>query len=378
VAVPLLDLQAQYASLQQEVNEALERVLKSQRFILGDEVERLEQELADYLGVPHAVGVASGTDALLLALRGLGVGRGDEVLVPSFTFFATAGAVVNAGARPVFVDIEPRGFNIDPEGLERHVTKRTKALVAVHLFGQCAAMEPLRAMAGRHGLALLEDAAQAIGAGLGDRMAGSMGDIGSFSFFPTKNLGGYGDGGLMTMADPELEARLRKLRVHGAGSEYHHQVVGYNSRLDALQAAVLRAKLPHLEAWNEARRRNAVRYREGLEGAGLCGGPDAPVRLPEELPGRRHVYHQYVIRARSRDALRRFLQERQIGTGIYYPVPLHQQNCFRDLVPGELSLPHSEEACGEVLALPIYPELRAEQQQEVVAAVAAFYEGGGR
>jgi len=371
--VALLDLRAQYASIRHDIDAALQRVLESQRFILGDEVSSLEQEMSDYLGVSHAVGVASGTDALLLALRAAGVGPGDEVLVPSFTFFATAGAVVNVGARPVFVDIEPSGFGLDPERLEEHASERTRALLVVHLFGQCVDVQPLQALAQRHGWALIEDAAQAIGATLEGRKAGSLGVSGCFSFFPTKNLGAFGDGGLVSTSDADLAARLRTLRMHGADAEYRHSVVGYNSRLDALQAAVLRAKLPHLDSWNDARRRNAQRYREAFGATGLCAGLQPSVRLPQEHPDRRHVYHQYVIRAQRRDELRHFLQQRQITTGIYYPVPLHQQQCFHDgVVPG-LELPQAEQACREVLALPIYPELSAAQQKEVVDAVADFY-----
>ncbi|MEE8386604.1 MAG: DegT/DnrJ/EryC1/StrS family aminotransferase, partial [Dehalococcoidia bacterium] len=350
--VPLLDLRAQYESIRGDIDAALQRVLESQQFILGEEVNSLEREVAGYLGVSHAVGVASGTDALLLALRGAGVGPGDEVLVPSFTFFATAGAVVNVGARPVFVDIEPTGFGVDPARLEEHVTARTRALMVVHLFGQCVDVRPLQDLAQRHGWVLIEDAAQAIGATLGESKAGSLGASGCFSFFPTKNLGAFGDGGLVATSDDDLAARLRRLRMHGEDAEYRHRVVGYNSRLDALQAAVLRAKLPHLDSWNSARRRNAQRYHESFQATGLCDGPQPPLRLPQELPDRRHVFHQYVIRAQRRDELRHFLQQRQIATGIYYPVPLHQQECFREGVPSRLELPRAEEACGEVLALP--------------------------
>ncbi len=371
--VALLDLRAQYESIRADIDAALRRVLESQQFILGDEVRSLEREVADYLGVSHAVGVASGTDALMLALRGAGVGPGDDVLVPTFTFFATAGAVVNVGARPVFVDIEPVGFGLDTERVEEHVTARTRALVPVHLFGQCVDMQPLQIIAKRHGLILIEDAAQAIGATLGGEKAGSLGGSGCFSFFPTKNLSCFGDGGLVATSDDDLAARLRTLRTHGADAEYRHSLVGYNSRLDALQAAVLRAKLPHLESWNKARRRNAQRYHEGLQATGLCDGPQPSLRLPQERPHRRHVFHQYVIRAQRRDELRHFLQQRQIASGIYYPVPLHQQECFRDAVPSRLELPRAEEACREVLALPIYPELSAAQQDEVVQAVVEFY-----
>jgi dTDP-4-amino-4,6-dideoxygalactose transaminase len=377
--VPLLDLTGQYETIRDELDGAIRRVVASQRFILGEEVEALEREVASYLGVSHAVGVASGTDALLLTLRALGIGDGDEVLLPTFTFFATAGAVVNAGARPVFADIEPQSFGLDADSVAARVTPRTRALIAVHLFGQCADLEPLRAVAEQHQLVLIEDSAQAIGAELDGRKAGALSAAGCFSFFPTKNLGGFGDGGLVSTTDESLAQRLRMLRVHGAPQgEYRHAVVGYNSRLDALQAAVLRAKLPHLDGWNDARRRNARRYRDVFKAAGLCGDePDAPVRLPVERPGRKHVYHQFVIRARHRDELRRFLGERSIGTGVYYPVSLHQQECFRSMVPEGMSLPRAETACKEVLALPIYPELTKADQEKVVAAIADFCRAGG-
>jgi dTDP-4-amino-4,6-dideoxygalactose transaminase len=372
--VPLLDLVAQYRSLREDLDAAVERVVASQRFILGEEVAALEREVADHLGVPHAVGVASGTDALLLTLRALGVGPGDEVLLPTFTFFATAGAVVNAGARPVFADIEAVSYGLDPAGLEAQITPRTRAVVVVHLFGQCMEFEAVRAVAERHGLPIIEDAAQAIGAELDGRKAGTLGVAGCFSFFPSKNLGGFGDGGLVCTADPALEEKVRMLRMHGAPQGgYRHAVVGYNSRLDALQAAVLRVKLPHLPRWNEARRRNAERYRRQFLASGLCGaGADGPIVLPAERPGCKHIYHQYVIRARERDRLREFLSARDIGTAVYYPLPLHQQECFRGL-GGGMRLPQAERASREVLALPVYPELTESQQEEVVGAIADFY-----
>jgi dTDP-4-amino-4,6-dideoxygalactose transaminase len=372
MAVPLLDLKAQHASLRAASEAALRRVVEAQQFILGEEVAAFEREIASLVGVPHALGVASGTDALLLALRGAGVQRGEEVVVPAFTFFATAGAVVNAGGRPVFADIEPDGFNLDAASLERALSDRTRAVVVVHLFGQCADLDPILALAARRGIAVIEDAAQAIGATYGERQAGSMGLAGCLSFFPSKNLGAYGDGGMITTADGTLDARLRRLRVHGQSGPYLHQEVGFNSRLDALQAAVLRVKLPHLAGWAEARERHATAYRERFAGLGL-EGRDGPLVLPRTLPGRGHVYNQFVIRARRRDELQAYLKERGIGTAIYYPRPLHQQECFAYLGQASLRLPVAEAACREVLALPVYPEMTEAQRMEVIAAVASFY-----
>jgi dTDP-4-amino-4,6-dideoxygalactose transaminase len=371
--VPLLDLTAQYRSIRDAVDAAIRRVVESQRFILGDEVAALEEEIGARVGVPHALGVASGTDALLLALRAAGVARGEEVVVPAFTFFATAGAVVNAGGRAVFADIEPEGFNLDAAALESALTERTRAIVPVHLFGQCADMEAILACAARHGLAVIEDAAQAIDATFAGRPAGSMGTAGCLSFFPSKNLGGFGDGGMITTADAALDERLRALRVHGQVGAYLHRDVGFNSRLDALQAAVLRAKLPHLRGWTEARRRHAAYYDRRLREIGLAGGRGAPLRLPRELPGRGHVYNQYVVRARRRDALRDHLTAAGIGTAIYYPRPLHRQECFTGLGQAGRDLPAAQQACEEVLALPVYPELTEAQQEEVIGAVARFY-----
>jgi len=370
----LLDLRAQHATLREESEAALRRVVESQQFILGDEVAAFEREVGDLIGVPHAIGVASGTDALLLALRGAGVQRGEEVVVPAFTFFATAGAVVNAGGTPVFADIEPEGFNLDPVALDASLTPRTRAVVVVHLFGQCADLEPIRAVCAERGVAVIEDAAQAIGATYRSLQAGSIGLAGCLSFFPSKNLGGYGDGGMITTADSTLATRLRRLRVHGQSGTYLHQEVGFNSRLDSLQAAVLRVKLPRLAAWQEGRRRHAAAYRERFTALGLAGSRGM-LGLPPELPGRGHVYNQFVIRARRRDELQAHLKARGIGTAIYYPRPLHQQECFAYLGQGSRSLPVAEAACREVLALPVYPEMTESQREEVIAGVASFYEG---
>jgi dTDP-4-amino-4,6-dideoxygalactose transaminase len=376
MSVPLLDLKAQYESIREDLGEALSRVIECQGFILGPEVEALEREMEAFLNVPHSIGCASGTDALLLPLRALDAQPGDEVVLPAFTFFATAGAVWNAGFRPIFCDVDPISFNVTRESVEAVWSDRTRAVVPVHLFGQMAPMGPLRELCQEKGAFLLEDAAQAIGArqrevGLEARdgwvMAGAAGDAGAFSFFPTKNLGGFGDGGMVSAREADLAERVRKLRVHGGQQMYHHEMVGTNSRLDALQAAVLRTKLPHLERWTEARRRNAARYDAGLDGV-------EEVIVPRTLAGNEHVYNQYTIRARDRDALRSHLAERGVGTGVYYPVPLHLQECFRELGGWEGQLPASERLCGEVLSLPVFPELGQDRLEEVVTAILDFYD----
>ena len=372
--VPLIDLKAQYASLRHEVRAAIDGVLESQRFILGPEVEALEQEIADYCGAGHAIGVSSGTDALLVSLMALDIGRGDEVVTTPFSFFATAGVVARLGARPVFVDIDPRTFNLDPAGLEAAISPRSKAIMPVHLYGQTADMDPILALADEAGVPVVEDAAQAIGADYRGRQAGTMGRLGCFSFFPTKNLGGFGDGGMVTTDDGELAARVRRLRTHGFSGQYRSSEVGGNFRLDALQAAVLRVKLRHLESWHEARRRNAERYRELFAAAGLAAS-DGPIQLPCESGHGRHIYHQYVLRCRRRDDLQAYLRERGIGCAVYYPASLHQQECFRGLGYETSDFPASEAAADEVLALPIYPELDESQQRAVVRAASDFYAG---
>ncbi len=345
--VPTLDLRAQYARIREPVRAAIERVLESQRFILGPEVDAFERELAAYVGVHHAVGVSSGSDALIVALMALGVGPGDEVVTTPYSFFATAGAIARLGARPVFVDIQPDTFNMDPRAAERAVGPRTKAVIVVHLFGQAAEVP-------RVGVPVIEDAAQAIGA----RPAGKLGAMACFSFFPSKNLGGYGDGGAVTTDDPELARKLRVLRTHGGEKKYLHEIVGGNFRLDELQAAVLRVKLPHLEQWIAERRAHANAYREGLRGVGL------PVEQHF------HTYNQFVIRSPRRDALKQHLAAREIDTAIYYPLALHRQPCFAYLQSPPM--PESERACAESLALPIYPELPVASRQAVIDAVNAF------
>jgi dTDP-4-amino-4,6-dideoxygalactose transaminase len=385
--VPLLDLKAQYATIREQVKAAVDEVFESQRFILGPQVATLEEEVARLCGVPCAVGLASGTDALLLSLRALGIGHGDAVVTVPYTFFATAGAIVNLGARPLFVDVETEGFNMHPErlaallerecsfnlGARRLVHNATgavvKAVVPVHLYGQCADMDEILAVARRYGLPVVEDACQAIGAGYRGKRAGAMGDLGCFSFFPSKNLGGAGDGGMVVSRDQGLADRVRKLRNHGMQPKYFHAMVGFNSRLDELQAAVLRVKLAHLEEWSAARRRNAADYDAAFLAAGLLGR----IRTPQTLDGRVHIFNQYVIRCPRRDELRAALQSRGIGTEIYYPLSLHQQECFQDLGYGAADFPRSSDAARQTLALPIYPELTAEQKQYVVRCIADFY-----
>jgi len=370
VSVPLLDLQAQYQSIRDVVLPALMSVVERQQFIMGPEVATLEQRIAELCGTRHGVACASGTDALLIPLRVLGLRPGDEVIAPAFTFFATAGAIHNAGGRPVFADIEPGTFNLDPAAVEAAITPRTRAIVVVHLYGQMAAMERIMALAARHGLAVIEDGAQSVGArqmvGGTWRMAGELGTVGTLSFFPTKNLGGWGDGGMMVTQDDALAARLRSQRLHGGTREYHHDEVGLNSRLDTLQAAVLLAKLPFLAGWSAARRARAARYHEAL--AGVTG-----IGLPPTDPANEHIWHQYTIRAERRDALVGHLRARGIGHKVYYPLALHLQPCFAHLGQGAGSLPVTEAAMASVVSLPIYPELTDAQQAEVVDTLRAFY-----
>lgn len=365
--VPFLDLQASYEELKQEIRSAIDGVCDSQRFILGPEVAALEAEIAEFSSCRHGIGMSSGTDALLAALMAVGVGPGDEVVTTPFTFFATAGVIARLGARPVFADIDPVTYNMDPEKALACVTDRTKAVVPVHLYGRCADLEPLLPLRDR-GIFLIEDAAQAIGATDDQgRLAGSIGDMGCFSFFPSKNLGAFGDGGMVVTSEDGLRESLYTLRVHGAKPKYYHHLVGGNFRLDALQAAVLRVKLQHLAGWTRRRRLNADMYRETVRELGLA----EIVKLPSDIPG--HIYNQFVLRVPERDALRDALSAAGIGTEIYYPLPLHLQECFRGLgyAPGDL--PEAEAAASEVLALPIYPELSSVQQRLVVEEMANFY-----
>jgi dTDP-4-amino-4,6-dideoxygalactose transaminase len=373
LSVPALDLKAQYQSIRVEIDAVVRRVIESQYFILGPDVSDFETDAAAYCGARHAVGCASGSDALLLPLMALGIGPGDEVVTTPYSFFATAGAVWRTGARPVFVDIEPDTYNIDPSKLEAAVTPRTKAIIPVHLYGQAADMDPINAIAAKHGIAVIEDAAQAIGARYGDRRAGTLGHSAAFSFYPSKNLGGFGDAGMITTDDPALAKQVARLRVHGMEPKYHHHEVGFNSRIDALQAAVLRVKLRHLDAWTEGRRDVAARYRALFAEDGL----DAAVTLPIERDGYYHVYNQFVVRvpSASRDALRAHLTTRKIGTEIYYPIPLHLQVCFATLGHKPGDFPISEAAALETIALPMYPELTDEALRHVVNSIGEFFEG---
>jgi dTDP-4-amino-4,6-dideoxygalactose transaminase len=393
VPVPLLDLKAQYASIRDEVREAIDRVADSQHFILGPEVEALEKEVAEYSQCQFGIGVSSGSDALLVALMAIDLKPGDEVITTPYTFFATAGAVARLGGESVFVDIDPLTYNIDPKAIEAAVTERTRAIIPVHLYGQMADMDPIMEIAARHNLIVIEDAAQAIGAEYKGRRAGSIGHLSCFSFFPSKNLGGFGDGGMVTTNDPELADRVKLLRNHGYRPKYYNKVVGGNFRLDAIQAAILRVKLKYLDGWTEARQRNAAQYRDLFEQAELAIRPNtlaelrndaytngkspldgtAGVVLPREQPEGRHIYNQFVLRSGRRDELMAFLKTRKIGTEIYYPVPMHLQECFADLNYHAGDFPLSESAAAETLALPIYPELTREMITTVVEAIADFH-----
>ncbi len=372
--VPLLDLPRQYAAIQSELDSAVADVVRSQRFIMGPRVDELEEQLAARIGIKHAIGCASGTDAILLSLKALDLPAGSEVIVPAFTFFATAGAVWNAGLKPVFCDVDPATFNPTAETIGAVLSPRTKAVVVVHLYGQMAEMMPIMQLCNEHGIAILEDAAQSIGArqqidGV-ERESGSLGTTGCFSFFPSKNLGGFGDGGLITTNDDRLAERLRKLRVHGGRQMYHHELVGTNSRLDALQAAVLSAKLPHLQRWTDARRVHAAKYDEAFAG-------HSSITTPVTLAHNYHVYNQYTLRVEQRDALKQRLDQAKIGNAVYYPVPLHVQECFKPLGYKAGDFPESERAVNEVVSIPVFPELTAAEQDEVVDAIIGFYTDGG-
>ena len=368
--VPLLDLAEQHQQLRPELEKALARVLDTNAFILGSEVASLEREIAEYCGTKYAVGCASGSDAILLALMALGVGPGDEVITTPYSFFATVSSITRLGATPVFVDIEPDTYNIDASQIESKITQNTKAIEPVHLYGQCSDMLRISEIASAKNIPVVEDAAQAIGAEYNGGRAGAISAIGCFSFYPSKNLGGLGDGGMMTTDDESLNRKLLGLRNHGAEEKYYHKYVGLNSRLDGFQGATLRVKLPHLEEWTTRRRENAERYRTLFTDAGLT----EQVGLPVERENCRHIYNQYIVRVPSgRDELRAYLTENDVGSDIYYPVPLHLQECFSYLGYREGDLPESERAARETLALPIYPELRPEQQEYVVETIAQFF-----
>ena len=385
--VPLLDLKPQYHSLKSQLDEAILRVAESQHFILGPEVQKMEEEFCDYLKCKHAIGVSSGTDALLLALMAIDLKPGDEVIVPTYSFFATAGVVSRLNAVPVLTDIDPVTFNIDPAEVKKKITKKTKAIIPVHLYGQSADMEPLMSIAKEHNLKIIEDAAQAIGTQYKDgKFVGTIGDIGCFSFFPSKNLGCYGDGGLVTTDDDDLAFKLKIKRVHGGEPKYYHKVIGGNFRLDAIQAAVLRVKLPHLDKWSEQRRKNAETYNKFFIEAGLAEETGRikfdnknKVLLPKAIYKSEirnyHIYNQYIIRVVQRDELRNFLTKNDIGTEIYYPVPFHLQECFADLNYKKGDFPLAEQAGDTSIALPIYPELSPEQQKFVVEKIKEFISG---
>jgi dTDP-4-amino-4,6-dideoxygalactose transaminase len=366
MSVPLVDLPAQHEPIRDELIRAFTEVLDSGRYVFGPELEGFEAELAQFCGSSHGIGVSSGTDALLLALMALGIGPGQQVIVPTFTFFATAGCVWRTGARPVFVDIDPKTCNLDPQAVERVITAETAAIIPVHLFGQCADMSAIMQIAARHEIPVIEDAAQALGARCGDQPAGSIGAVGCLSFFPSKNLGALGEGGMCLTSDDELAGRLRQLRHHGQSDAYHHENVGGNFRLDALQAALLRIKARRLDQYIAARREAACRYQAMLE--------SLPVTLPYTAADQFHAFNYYTVRAPKRDELRRHLASAGIAHSVYYPLPLHLQPCFAELGYRRGDFPVSEQAAEEVISLPIYPELTEAQQQEVVDAIAAFYQ----
>jgi dTDP-4-amino-4,6-dideoxygalactose transaminase len=373
--VPLLDLSRQYRAIRDDVLAAVERVCTSQQFILGEEVAALEREIAVFIGVSAAVGCASGTDALWLALLAIGIQPGDAVLTTPFSFLASASAIARAGARPVFADIDPATLHLDAQCARTKLeTSRIGAVLPVHLYGQCADMDALQKLAEEFKIPIIEDAAQAIGATWRGRRAGSLGVAAAFSFYPTKNLSAYGDAGLVTTGNPDYAEHMRRLRNHGGVKRYYHDELGANSRLDAIQAAILRVKLPHLETWNSQRRERAANYDRLFRESGLAGPKGSfPIRLLQVSPHACHVFHQYVIRATRRDELRAFLTERKVGTEIYYPVPLHLQSCFAYLGYGEGDLPEAESAAREVLALPMFPELGEDEQAWVVENIAEFY-----
>ncbi|MGQ9645508.1 MAG: DegT/DnrJ/EryC1/StrS family aminotransferase [Thermodesulfobacteriota bacterium] len=373
--VPFFDLSPQFEWIREEIKSALDEVFQTQQFILGPKVVHLEQTIARFCQTQYAIGVASGSDALLLSLMALGIGPGDEVIIPPFTFFATAGAVSRLGATPVFVDIDPSTYNIDPSQIERKITPRTKAIIPVHLFGQCCDMDPLLKIGRAKGVSIIEDAAQALGAeykpnGSKGRRAGEMGDLGCFSFYPTKNLGAFGDAGMVVTSDPELAEKIRLLRAHGSKPKYYHKMIGINSRLDTLQAAILLVKFKYLERWTLERQKRAKRY--SLLFSDLLASVPG-LRLPTIQYENRHIFNQYVIRVPRRDELRKFLTDEGVGTDIYYPVPLHLQECYSSLNYRRGDFPISERAAEETLALPIYPELTEAQQDFVADRIKAFY-----
>jgi dTDP-4-amino-4,6-dideoxygalactose transaminase len=377
--IPMLDLSRQYAGLRDEILAAVARACDSQRYILGEDAIAFEREFAALCGTTDAVGCASGTDGLWLALAAAGIGPGDSVITTPFSFFATASSILRAGAKPVFADVDPETLNLSPASVEEHlkrIPQGAKALMPVHLYGQCADMDRLDPLAAEFKLPMIEDAAQAVGATWNGKPAGSLSAAAAFSFYPTKNLSAFGDAGAVTTSDANLAERMRSLRNHGSKQRYYHDEVGANSRLDSIQAAVLRVKMPHLAGWNNARRERAQLYTQLLTSAGLTkigANSTAPVRLLKTLPAAHHIYHQYVIRVQDRDKLRAFLAERGVGAEIYYPIPLHLQKCFGYLGYAPGSLPEAEQAALDVLALPMFAELQPDEQQHVVDSIAEFY-----
>jgi len=365
-SVPLLDLKRQYASIKTEIDEAIAKVVTHAQFILGPEVKTFEESVASYCKTKFAIGVASGTDALLISLRACGVGTGDEVIIPTFSFFATAGVVHNLGAKPVFVDINPETYNLDPDLIQEKITKKTKVIMPVHLFGQTCDMDPILDLAKKYNLKVVEDAAQALGAEYKSKKAGSLGDLGCFSFFPSKNLGGMGDGGMVVTSNPELAEKIKLLRTHGAKQKYYHDIVGYNSRLDTLQAAVLNVKLKYLDSWSKKRRENAQVYNQQLKGL--------EITLPKAESFNYHIYNQYTIAVKNRDELKDILKQKGIGCEVYYPVPLHLQECFSYLGYKKGSCTISEMKASDVISLPVFPELTEAEQNYVISAIKQFYQ----
>jgi len=371
--VPLLDLKAQYSIIKHEIQPVVNEVLESQRFILGPEVEAFEQEIAAFSKTRFGIGVSSGTDALLLSLMASGIGSGDEVITTPYTFFATGGSISRVGALPVFVDIDPKTYNINPSLIEEKITSKTKAIMPVHLYGQCADMKPILEVSQKHSLIVIEDAAQAIGSGYGGMQdgktykAGSMGHLGCLSFFPSKNLGGFGDGGMVVSSDEAFAQRVKHLRTHGGKDKYHNYMIGINGRLDALHAAVLRVKLKYLEGWSEKRRQHADYYNQAFSGLDQ-------IQTPHTEAGNLHIYNQYILRVHDRDGLQAYLKEHTIGNAIYYPIPLHLQKCYAHLGYKTGDLPESEKAAAETISIPVYPELPREQQDYVIQTIRAFYD----
>ena len=374
-SIPLVDLKKQYQSIKTEIDEAIQRVLDSQQFILGSEVSEFEKEISTYCNVKYAIGVSSGSDALLVALMALGIKPGDEVITSSYSFFATAGAIARLGAKPVFVDIEPESYNIDPNKIEELITSRTKAIIPVHLYGQMANMNEISKIANENSIDLIEDAAQSIGANINGVTAGSFGKMGCFSFFPTKNLGAYGDGGLITTNDDQIAKKLFSLRNHGFSKKYHSEILGGNFRLDSIQAAILRVKLRHLNKWISSRQGNASIYKQFFGNQTNSGNKKniPEVSIPIETPGYKHVYNPFVVRVTNRDELYKYLKNNHIGSEIYYPIPLHQQPCFNPNGQANKNLVQSELAAKETIALPIYPEMTESMIKKVVTTISQFY-----